>query len=226
MISEPELVGEVDFPAGQVLAPEPRAPRGPRSPWLWAVGGAVVASAVWAGGLYAYERTQDRGVDLGGYGRVDNLCQKVELKALSTALGERSLDSPGSTERNDALDVSYCYLTLGPEETGYSVSVSYQLHRVTDPEPEFEVRVGEFTTDELTPMTGIGEKAFFDREEDSGGASLHVLDGQAELSISVSETGAYDADGTPLQETKRRDLSGIDVHLADDMNALMAALKK
>ncbi|MFF3319700.1 hypothetical protein ACFYV5_29900 [Streptomyces sp. NPDC003035] len=228
MISEPELVGEADFPAGQLLAHEPKAPRPPRPrrPWLWALGGAVVASTVWAGGLFAYERSQDRGVDLGGYGSFDNLCQKAKLESLTRALGERSLDSPGRTERNDALDISYCYLNLGPEDAGYSVSVGYQLHKVTDPEPEFAVRVREHGSDELTSLPGIGEQALFNRDEDNTSASLHVLDGQAEISIRLDVSEGFDEDGNPLQGRKRRDLSTIDAQLTDDMNALIAALKK
>jgi hypothetical protein len=228
MISEPELVGEADFPAGQLLAQEPKAPRPPRPrrPWLWALGGAVVASAVWAGGLYAYERSQDRGVDLGGYGSFDNLCRKAKLESLTRALGERSLDAPGGLERNDALDRSYCYLNLGPEDSGYAVEVVYQLHKVIDPEPEFGVRAREFANDDLTNVPGIGEQALLDRDEDNGGASLQVLDGQAEISISLTLNEGYDEDGNPLQGPKRRDLSTIDAQLTDDMNALIAALKK
>ncbi|MBT2444824.1 hypothetical protein J7E93_32965 [Streptomyces sp. ISL-36] len=227
MISEPELVDDTAFPAAETVRmdPPPRAPR-PRRPWLWALGGAVVASAVWAGGLYAYERSQDGGPDLGGYRTVENLCARAELKALSVELGEKSTDAETPTEKHPALDRARCSTTLGSPETGYSAVVVYDLHKVTDPGPEFEPRIAESGTD-TEPVAGLGERAFFHRDEDDSGAWMRVLDGQVELEIWIYAQQNWDAEtNQSLPSTKKVDLSGIDTVLAQDMKALMAALKK
>ncbi|MFD7322382.1 hypothetical protein ACFV9D_15050 [Streptomyces sp. NPDC059875] len=228
MISEPELVGGVDFPTGQVLVVEPprtKAP-GPRRPWLWALGGAVVTSAVWAGGLYAYERTQGDGVDLAGYRTVDQLCEKAQLKALSEVLGTQSTDAGSPTEKHPALDRARCSVTLGSPETGYSAEISYDLHKVTDPGPEFEARLGDMAAD-AEPVEGIGERAFFHRDDDDSGAWMRVLDGQAELEIWISSQQTWDVEtDEAVPSTKTVDLSGIDTVLAQDLRTLMAALKR
>ncbi|MEU7008027.1 hypothetical protein [Streptomyces sp. NPDC046332] len=232
MISEPELVGGADFPAGQVLTPEPseppepRAPR-PRRPWLWALGGAVVASAVWGAGLYAYERSRAEGPDLGGYRTVANLCEKAELKALTGTLGAKSTDSGELAEDHAALLTAHCSVTLGSPETGYSVSLTYRLHKVTDPGPEFAAMHESPAMSDYERIEGVGESAYAVRHPDDEGAEMSVLDGQAELTISLSANVVWDEDaGQGVVETDKVDLSGIETVLAQDLNTLMAALKK
>ncbi|GGT83127.1 MULTISPECIES: hypothetical protein [Streptomyces] len=228
MISEPELVGGTVFPAVETVRiepPPPRPPR-PRRPWLWALGGVVVASAVWAGGLYAYERSQDGGPDLGGYRAVENLCAKAELKALSVALGKKSTDAETPTEKHPALDKARCSTTLGPPETAYNAMIVYDLHKVTDPGPEFEPDLGESGLD-VERIAGLGEQAFFHVDADNSGAWMRVLDGQVELEIWIYVQEDWDAEtNQTVPTTKKADLSGIDTVLAQDMKALMAALKK
>lgn len=76
MISEPEMVGDVSaWPEAETATSEDR-PVAPHShrPWLWAVGGAVAASVVWAGGLSAYG-VQDV-VDTRGYRVGEGLCER------------------------------------------------------------------------------------------------------------------------------------------------------
>ncbi|MFB7372989.1 hypothetical protein ACFC0D_24430 [Streptomyces sp. NPDC056222] len=235
MISEPELAGGAEFPLAETVRnePAPRRPR-PRPPWLWALGGAVVASAVWAGGLYAYERTQDGGPDLGGYRATSNLCEQSELKALSTALGKKATDANGLTTEHPALDVARCNATLGNPETGFDAAVTYSLHRATDPEPEFEVQIEDSGYEEnVDRVDGLGEKAFLyvDRppKGPSTGAWIHVLDGQAEVRIELMTIGVYETDpatGEAVEQPRSADLSGIGDFLVEDARALMAALKQ
>ncbi|MFF9911943.1 hypothetical protein [Streptomyces sp. NPDC013457] len=234
MISEPELVGGVAFPTAQVLDPEAREPGEPREPkasrprrsWPWALGGAVVASAVWAGGLYAYERSQDEAPDLRGYRTVDELCEKAELKALSVVLGAKSVDHEIPTTKHPALDQALCFATMGSPETGFSVEVAYDLHKVTDPEPEFEPRLGVWN-EGAESVEGLGERAFVHREAENGSAWIRVLDGQAELMISFRRQADWDPEtDKPAAPAPAVDLSGVETVLAQDMTALMAALKK
>ncbi|MEU7071944.1 hypothetical protein AB0B30_25805 [Streptomyces narbonensis] len=249
MISEPELVDGDGFVVSEVLAETPPSgpPRPPRArrPWLWALGGAVVASAVWGGGLYAYEKRQDAGPDMRGYKSVDSLCETAELKGLAAVLGERSSDGDGwesgsTGESGSGVDVgtsgggngpadpvlefAQCSLMFGPLENGYSGSVSYTRHLVTDPGPEFDAVARRFG--EAEPYAGLGERAYMTVQENMG-AELRVLDGQVEIEINFTETSSWNGDeDTPVQETKPVDLSGIEVPLAQDMLALMEALKK
>lgn len=236
MISEPELAGGEAFPAAETVRnePAPRPPR-PRPPWLWALGGAVVASAVWAGGLYAYERTQDGGPGLGGYRTTGNICEQAELKALSTALGKRSADANGLTTEHPTLDIARCNATLGDPESGYDVAITYSLHKETDPGPEFEPRIKDSGYEQdVDRVDGLGETAILwvDRppEGPSSGAWIHVLDGQVEVKIELMAIGAYEVAPETGEAVERprpsADLTGIGDFLAEDARALLAALRK
>ncbi|MGA5191964.1 hypothetical protein [Streptomyces exfoliatus] len=224
MISEPELVGGVEFDPPEVVteARDPRPPRA-RRPWLWALGGVVVSSAVWGGGLYAYERGEEPGPDLRGYKSVENLCKVAELPALTGILGERTADSEGPVIDDPAVLQVTCPLSFGPIGQGYSAFLSYTLHNVTDPGPEFDARAKYF--DLTTPIDGIGEKAYFDDRGGEGG-ELRILDGQVEIELSVTRDYGVDEDGNETGNTEPLDLSGIEVPMTQDMLALMAALKK
>ncbi|MFG2328733.1 hypothetical protein ACGFMM_03835 [Streptomyces sp. NPDC048604] len=224
MISEPELVGGVDHPVGEPLrAQEPAAPGLPRRPWPWALGGALVASALWAGGLYAYESRPDPGPDMRGYKSVAGTCGKMKLEALSGVLGEASWDATVGVEQDPALEYAMCPVTFGPPETGYSGLIEYTRHLVTDPGPEFDARAKPY---EMERLEGLGERAYVVVEGNES-ARLRVLDGQVELEISFNAQESWNEDREqPAQKTKKIDLSGIDQVMAQDMAALMAALKK
>ncbi|MFD0151410.1 hypothetical protein ACWGQ4_22310 [Streptomyces sp. NPDC055721] len=224
MISEPELDGGDVFVTSEVLTetPPPRPPR-TRRPWLWALGGAVLASAVWGGGLYAYEKRQPSGPDLGGYKSVQSLCETAEFKALAGVLGEPSGDALAAGMDDPAVFETSCPMMFGPPESGFSVSLKYTLHKVSDPGPEFAARARYYEL--TTPIDGIGEKAFFDGRGGEGG-EIRVLDGQVELELSVYRQYETDEEGNPLGDTKPIDLSGIEVPMTQDLLAVMAALKK
>ncbi|MEU8519637.1 hypothetical protein [Streptomyces sp. NBC_01216] len=234
MISEPELTGGAGFPGAgppttllDLGPPGPPERPAPGRPWLWALGGAVVASAVWAAGLYAYQRHEaGRGPDLGGYHRVEDLCAKVRLKALAAELGPLAVDHTGSGRENPALDRYTCSGTLGSPDTGYGVNVSFDLHRVTDPGPEFAALFGD-PDFEAEPVQGLGEQAFFQLEEEQSGAWMRVLDGYAEAEISLQLRQVWDREtNEAVPRTRKVDLSGVDALLAQDLRTLMAELKK
>ncbi|MGW0120149.1 hypothetical protein [Streptomyces sp. NPDC003327] len=222
MISEPELVDGSGFDAPDVLtdAPPPRPPRA-RRPWPWALGGALLASAVWAGGLYAYGQKQETGPDLAGYAHVENLCEAAELKALTAALGDRGQDGTGFVVNEPEISESSCMVAFGPANSGLSLDITYTLHKVVDPGPEFAVRAEQFGV--IQAVGGIGERAFFDDQGGEGG-TLRVLDGQAEFLLNLNRSYS-EVDGK-LVETAPVDLTGIDVPMIQDTLALMAALKK
>ncbi|MFF3453365.1 hypothetical protein ACFYXH_03365 [Streptomyces sp. NPDC002730] len=250
MISEPELVGE-DEPFGEAELAGPRtgeadaagtetvaagdgvSARRPRPAWVWAVGGVLAASAVWAGGLYVYER-QDP--DVGGYRASRDLCSETGLKALSTVLGKVQSRMPSAREHT-TLDLASCWATVestttspkdgGLEDSPPSVYFTYTLHKRTDPGPEFKAATAAqmlFGDTEVTmeQVDGIGERAYFVLEDGSDEApTLHVLDGQAVLTLSVSPGGPNGPGG----KTAPADLSGIRPFMIEDMRTLMAKLQ-
>ncbi|MFJ4339275.1 hypothetical protein [Streptomyces sp. NPDC088915] len=223
MISEPELVGGADFERSEVLTetPPPGPPRA-RRPWLWALGGAVAASAVWGAGLYAYEREEPAGLDLQGYRQVDDLCEVVRLDALGDALGKRRDTGSSPVVDEPAISEVSCSIGFGAEEGGQSVDITYTLHKAVDPGPEFEARAQQFNL--LKKIDGIGEQAFFDDMGEQGGR-LRVLDGPAEFQIDILSQD-YMLNGEMVSTGTSADLSGIDVPMIQDLLALMAALKK
>ncbi|MFF3324625.1 hypothetical protein [Streptomyces sp. NPDC002889] len=264
MISEPELVGEEPFGAPEVLGPRPAGSAGagaggaetvgdgdagqgggpggrrlPRQAWLWALGGAVVASAVWAGGVYAYG---PKDPDLGGYRAAKNLCKSAKLKALTSEIGAMNAPASHVSRRHVAMDMASCSADLGEPPGGSEepvevdgeyefqgqpsyVEISYVLHKRTDPGPEFEataVAEASLPDSEITKkrVNGLGEQAYFvGLKDDVGPPRLFVLDGQAVFTLGVS--GGYSDDGEKLT-----DLSGAEALMISDMRALMAELKK
>ncbi|MET9665655.1 hypothetical protein ABZY19_09805 [Streptomyces sp. NPDC006475] len=249
MISEPELVGdeegfgEPEIPGQRKddagdreataetvsAADAPWFRRPPPQAWLWALGGAVTASAVWAAGLYVHE---SRGPDMGAYRESGNLCLDTEVKALSTALGE--VDSPRPSGREHAArDMATCWIHLvdstakeADQYTPTTVFVTYALHKKTDPGPEFDAGVGTdmfFGDTEIAMerVEGLGERAYFVLSGGSGTPGLHVLDGQAVLTMTVSP-GALSGSDTDVDPA---DASEIRPFMAEDMRALMAELQ-
>ncbi|MFE7773956.1 hypothetical protein ACFU5O_08655 [Streptomyces sp. NPDC057445] len=233
MISEPELVGGGEFSApataDTVVAggdEEPNTPRPGRS-WLWALGGAVVASAVWAGGLYVYERL---GPDLGGYRASAELCQDAEFKAMTAALGKRA-EGWAQADEHRAVDRSVCGADFGTDrDAQYSVLVHYELHKETDPQPDFESRarpteVGEEREGEW--IKGLGERAYLVMPESDGDSlELMVLDGRATFALSVSAQYAYSEDELEAEEPPAVDVTPARGPLIEDMKALLARLKR
>ncbi|MER8044827.1 hypothetical protein [Streptomyces sp. NPDC094032] len=226
MISEPELVGGTEFP--DALEPVPFEPSGPRPhrPWLWAVGGAVAASAVWGAGLVAYEKHgEDRGPDLGGYRLGVDPCDRAKLAGLASAFGSRGETTNPITVEQPALFRAQCMVPLEGKPVPYEVSVTYTLHRVTDPGPEFEALMNDPLEGGGDRVSGVGETAWFSDGGGFGGMKLRVLDGQAEIELSVSASLSYEGTGPP-PEPPRLDPAATRTYLVEDMQALMAALKK
>lgn len=218
MISEPELVPEGHFGAAELPGPRPAAddvvtedqePGGSRRAlpaWLWALGGAVVASAVWAAGLYVYSTA---GPDLGGYRASRNLCMDAELKALSATIGERVGQGSAWRSAHESLDDASCYIEMRPQ--GYelptdvdgnelgslpSVSVGYTLHKKTDPGPEFEgmmaarhTAVEDTHIDDATVEDTAVDDATVDVPAVDDTTALRRIDGLGELAFVVRDSG-------------------------------------
>ncbi|WP_046505786.1 hypothetical protein [Streptomyces odonnellii] len=216
-----------------------RLPAG-RGPWLWALGGAVVASAIWAGGLYAYGET---GPDLGGYRVSSNLCLDAELPALTGLLGKRQSPMAAADEQL-AIDRAYCTLTLMPgrpnevkndsRPRAYAgVDIRYSLHKQTDPGPEFDATVTDLAPEgslerRVLRIPDLGERAYLVTDPSGDSPQLKVLDGRAVISISVGRMAHYTEDPATgeYQESAPLDFSGVESAMVEDMRDLMTALKR
>ncbi|MFJ3900807.1 hypothetical protein [Streptomyces sp. NPDC090025] len=232
MISEPELVGGAEFSApGTALheppPPPPAEPPGPgsraRRPWLWAVGGAVAASVVWAGGLYAYDRQNETtGPDLRGYRAVEP-CQVGAFHGLAAALGPRGEATNPMVLDESALYSTNCLVQLEAKPVPYELEVTYRLHRVIDPRPEFEALMRDPMIGGGDRIDGIGDTAFVN--DDDTAMTLDVVDGQAELRLRVSPSLTWDGKGEPPAPPKL-DPAALRTYLVEDARELMKELKK
>ncbi|MFB7468385.1 hypothetical protein ACFCZ1_33730 [Streptomyces sp. NPDC056224] len=225
MIGEPELDGEWGPdapPAGEAQPDASRGPaRRPARPWLWALGGALLASLVWAGTLAG---SQDRfsGAPRIAYRNAENLCKEAPLSAVSRAATKLSGDAPRHGE-HPALDWSYCMYNTYPAEGSmrYGAEALVQLHKKTDPRAEFGAAPESLSymwdaAAEVEQVPGLGERALISR---SGvGHRLQVLDGGAVFTLK------FDWYGEP--DTPEPDDDAIKAAMIEDVRTLMAALKR
>ncbi|MFF5702234.1 hypothetical protein ACFY7H_06995 [Streptomyces sp. NPDC012794] len=222
MISEPELGGEwADRPPAEFAEPPERRESRPRARWPWALGGAALASAAWAGTLAVQERHSAAGPPV-RYRHSEQLCAETPLKAVGAVAGDLGVGMPSHGE-SAALDWSHCFSVggRGDEPFTHDARVLVELHRVTDPEAEFgwgpslneDLRSPSVEREEVP---GLGERAVFSGEE--SGPRLQVLDGGAVLTIRIRwwRTGE---EGTGL------DVDAVKAAMAEDMRALMARLR-
>lgn len=178
---------------------------------LWAVVGAVVASAAWAAGVFLIGgRGAD--ADLRGYTAPSNLCSSADYSSFKDEYPEDD-SSPTHNQLEDAaLDESYCSLSLKKSGSTYSdayLSIEVGLHKKTDPGPEFTARwknYGESRSGyEVDTVTGIGDEAYLVSEDttsssDSGSldATLAVRDGWVTYTMNYTVyLSSYDEDQDP-----------------------------
>ncbi|MBY8882781.1 hypothetical protein [Actinacidiphila acidipaludis] len=237
MISEPELTGGVAWapapapprdatgrtpaprhvtgevpPAGDLVAgsgPDPVPRRRPPRHWVWALGGAVAASAVWSAGVAAWDPA--RGTpDLRGYHMTAAPCAGHDLKPLFDATPGRAFSAdPSDTLWGSALDSTECSAeNLGRAHGGtpyaYSAALSIELHKKTDPRPEFDDRhrTALPSVSKVETVPGLGDEAYLmDVEPDT--LQLDVLDGGAVISLAFS-VHAAPTDVTPHPDGSAR----------------------
>ncbi len=211
-------------------APAPAAPSGSakkRGP-LWALGGAVVASAVWAGVTFATGGF-DGGPEpeLGSYAYTGNLCSYTDYAPIKKAgfskeesTGEKKNPLASGTE-HEALDTMQCNTDLEAENTSSSdyastwLSTSALLHRETDPKPEFEAlyrayenQRGTTHTYKVAPVSGLGDEAYVvtqvekDGKDDGSYVILGIRDGWMTYQLSWSNYISSSSSVTPPDSKK------------------------
>ncbi|MEE4543905.1 hypothetical protein V2S66_18240 [Streptomyces sp. V4-01] len=202
----PDLLSSDDAPSRERRVPG-------RQPWLWGLGGAVVACAVGAAVLHGAGYRRDAAPDLHGYRLPSGLCTGQNLQPLTDALAARSLTvDPGVTRRGTSVDHAACSLfgtaaLGGGRQTEYTVSVTVDLHRTTDPRAEFEDTVHVRAADPapgasdylrlagvgavIRPVPGLGDLAFLTTSRAE--QSLSVLEGGAVVTLSVVAENQWEA---------------------------------
>ncbi|MGW1407051.1 hypothetical protein [Streptomyces sp. NPDC002403] len=248
MISEPEMVDEFGAAgAGEVVGDLDRGPtQGARQrrPWLWALGGAVLASAGWAGALYLHP-VGDPAPDLHGYRLAGDPCPTVGLKAIGAAIAPKDGTAGLEPEllNDPVLDRAECFLSLRSPAakksvtrvwyTDYSVGVTVALHKKSDPAAEFEAMRG--VTDsgidagtKVEKVPNLGDSAYL-LTQDDGIAELRVREGGAVFSLSLTSYTQFNGDDGEIPSGDGPDASDLSPYqsaMISDMRDLMRSLKR
>ncbi|MGW6272438.1 hypothetical protein [Streptomyces sp. NPDC055060] len=248
----PQAFGQPPGPYGQQPGPygqPPAPPAGPRKPtpgWVWGIGGVVVASALWAGALFATGNLGSDGgsgakADLAGYRYTKNLCDVSPLDAFKKKY-EIDLDASSTTHygsRQKGFDLSYCSRKLkDPEADADSYSSIYvystaRWHKATDPEGEFaseqkayEDQSQKTYTYKTKAVSGIGDEAYLvtdtsgSGDDDLNGMTLAVREGWFTVETRWSYYGGTD------DKTEPPTASEVEEMLKSDTRVTMDGLKK
>jgi hypothetical protein len=177
-----------------------------RTHWPWAVGGAVVASAIWAAllssGLGPHQHDKP---DLHGYRITNSPCQGGTFDAISKAVkGEHGSASTADIVHGAAVDRAKCsFVTTAQPRSGwttaYIVSLAIELHKLTDPRAEFEdARALDAASldiaDNTSEVPGIGDKAYALAFDDQS-QDLKVLYGGAVLTLNLTANTYWTGSG-------------------------------
>ncbi|MCP3755692.1 hypothetical protein [Streptomyces sp. TBY4] len=228
MIGEPEIDGSWGTASGAEVLPGEPAPervRRARPPWLWALGGVVAASAVWAGTLAVQDRFRD--TPRLDYRHSADVCKEFEVKTVGQAAGREFDGRQSSAGTSPEQDWAYCTTSMLYVEGApmYGAQVLVELHKKTDPGREFATGPGtdpdtRLDTDERYAVVGLGERAVLDPYYGRTGARLMVLDGGAVFTLSVQW---FHLNGDPGGGV---DGGAMEAAMVEDMRALMAKLKR
>ncbi|WP_051951223.1 hypothetical protein [Actinacidiphila yeochonensis] len=176
-------------------------------PWAWALVGALAASAVWAGAGTVWEGSHRSTPDLHGYRIAGNLCTHEVLHPLFAATPTPEFTAwPAEMSTGPALDRAQCAAVSAGDpsttrpSTDFVATVSVELHKKTDPGPEFhDTRAQALQSleraDTVTAVPGIGDEAYLLTIVPSQ-IELKVRHGGAVIAVAFSLRTTAPADGT------------------------------
>ncbi|MFJ2241796.1 hypothetical protein [Streptomyces sp. NPDC087859] len=218
MISEPETGAGID-PLESPEIMDDLVQRSPvhtarRRPWLWALGGALTASALWAAGVLLLG-PGDGSTDVRSYRLDQESCEAARLASLREELALKSVPDTSQNEllRHPALDQVHCSLSFQggsrAEPGGHwavttTIGISVALHKKADPRGEFDADrqvtdAGVVAADQVRTVPDLGDEAFV-IAEDIGHTELRVRDGAAVLILSLATTSYYEGDADTVGE--------------------------
>ncbi|BCL33026.1 hypothetical protein ACFFS2_25610 [Streptomyces aurantiacus] len=181
---------------------------------LWAAVGAVVASALWAGGIFLFDPLGDD-PELAGYRAKSNLCSSVDYSTLRDEYAEKDDSPTHNSLKHKAIDQSYCSISLKTtSSSSYAdayLSVQMDLHKKTDPAAEFTALWSEYHQRyedyEVEEVSGFGDEAYLVTEDTTSGSAatsgsrsviLAVRDGWMTYQMSWSVyTSSYESTTPP-----------------------------
>ncbi|MGW0706130.1 hypothetical protein ACWD4G_09225 [Streptomyces sp. NPDC002643] len=168
---------------------------------LWVVLGAVIASAAWAGGVFLVGN-DDTEADLRGYQAKSELCSSVDYSSFKDEYPEEDSDPLDHALEHEALDQSYCSISLKKSSASTLsdayFSVQVDLHKKTDPGPEFTALWSEYDQRyedyDVEKIDGFGDEAYVVTEDTTSGddtsgsraATIAVRDGWMTYEMSWS----------------------------------------
>ncbi|WP_234967454.1 hypothetical protein [Streptomyces collinus] len=216
----------------QVPAP-PSAGGGAGRAVLWVAVGAVVASVAWAAGVFLIGGRGDS-ADLRGYSAPADMCSKADYSSFKDEYPESDSAPTHSSLKDKALDESSCSVNLKKTGSSYAdayLSVQVDLHRSTDPGPEFTASWKNYgdshTGYDVKEVKGIGDEAYLVSQDTTNGSSsgsryatLAVRDGWVTYTMSYSAyLSTYSQDKSPPG------LSDVSDWLKTDARATLEQLK-
>ncbi|QFR01988.1 hypothetical protein F9278_43965 [Streptomyces phaeolivaceus] len=202
---------------------------------LWVLLGAVVASAAWGGGFLLLGN-DDTEADLRGYEAKSNLCSSVDYSSFKNEYPEEDTAPVNNSLEHEALDQGYCSISLKESSTSSLsdayFSVQMDLHKKTDPGPEFTALWSEYDQRyedyEVDEVSGFGDEAYLVTEDTSSGdddsgsrsATLAVRDGWMTYEMRWS---AY---GSTYDDVTMPDVDDVVEWLKTDTNATLDNLRE
>ncbi|MFD4788460.1 hypothetical protein ACFWN1_15670 [Streptomyces sp. NPDC058459] len=178
---------------------------------LWAVVGAVVASVAWAAGVFLTGAAAGA-ADLRGYAAPSDLCSRADYTSFKDEYTAADSAPTHSSLKDTALNESYCSASLKKSGSSYAdayLAIQLDLHRKTDPGPEFTATWKNYadshTGYDVDPVEDIGDEAYLVSRDTTSGtssgsryATLAVRDGWVTYTMSYSAyLSSYDSDKDP-----------------------------
>lgn len=201
---------------------------------LWAVVGAAVASAAWAGGVFLLGKDETE-ADLRGYQAKSNLCSSVDYSSFQNEYPEDDGSPVDNSLEHEALDQGYCSISLKKSSSSTLsdayFSVQMDLHKKTDPAPEFTALWSEYDQRyddyDVEKVSGFGDEAYLVTEDTTSGddnsgsrsATLAVRDGWMTYEMRWS---AY---GSTYDDVTMPDVDDVVEWLKTDTNATLDNLR-
>ncbi len=244
--AQPTLVGQPGQPQvgvpGNPYAQPPQYAQVPTPPSggggagravLWVAVGAVVASVAWAAGVFLVGGRGDS-ADLRGYSAPSDMCSKADYSSFKDEYPESDSSPTHNSLKEKALDESFCSVNLKKTGSSYAdayLSIQVDLHRSTDPGPEFTATWKNYdeshTGYDVNEVKGIGDEAYLVSQDTTSGSSsgsryatLAVRDGWVTYTMSYSAyLSSYSQDKTPPG------ISDVSDWLKTDTRATLEQLK-
>ncbi|NGN67679.1 hypothetical protein G5C51_27730 [Streptomyces sp. A7024] len=216
------------IPAQHYATPHPTPPQqAPGAPgrknlgWLWGgLAGAVAASVVWAGLVFAGPlggegKDASAEPDLRGYTYQKDPCAKTDFSAFRSEYNDLG-DSQDQSSTHRAVDAMWCWNSpQGSEGTAEaSVAMEMWLYKKTDPAENFrgtyesyEQRSDGDVSYRVEQVDGLGDDAYLVKPKDSGDSGavyLAVRQGWMTYQMSWTPLTSGEASDTPDATTVER----------------------